>query len=99
MAETEGGKKHKKHLHQVRTVAAHDGTHVHHHTYKDKKEDAHSEPERENVATSGDAEEAGQHVTDSFAQNEGAAPAGEPEGGAPADGEAAGEGEAPEPGA
>lgn len=82
MAEAMEHKSKKKHLHQVRTEAAHDGSYVHHHTYKEKKEDPHTEPERQNVATSGDAEEAGQHVSDSFAQNEGAAPAGEPEGGA-----------------
>lgn len=85
MAEGKEGKK-KKHLHQIRTVAAHDGTHVHHHTYKADKEDPHTEPERENVATSSNAEEAGQHVAEQMGMNEGGAPGGEdgqgPEGGA-----------------
>ena len=64
------GKKKKLHLHQVRTVAVEDGSHVHHHTYKDKKGDPYTHPERENVATSATPEEAGQHVEDAFAQNE-----------------------------
>jgi hypothetical protein len=64
------GKKPKKHLHEIRTTAAEDGTYVHHHTYKAKKEDAHAEPERQNVATSTTADEAGQHVGDQMAMNE-----------------------------
>lgn len=92
-------KEHKKHTHQVRSVAAEDGTVVHHHTMKAKKGDPHTEPERENVATSANAEEAGQHVADAMGQNEGAAPAaGEPEGGAPDEGAAPGAGAPPEPG-
>lgn len=60
----------KKHLHQIRTVEAHDGTFVHHHTYKNHRDDTHTEPERENVATSGTPEEAAQHTQEQFAMNE-----------------------------
>ncbi len=76
--EGKGEKKPKKHLHEIRSVQAEDGSIVHHHTYKAKKTDHHTEPERENVATSQDAEEAGQHVGDNFAQNEQAQPEEEP---------------------
>jgi len=69
--EGEKGKKKKLHLHQVRTVAAEDGSHVHHHTYKDHKGAPFTHPERENVATSASPEEAGQHVEEAFAQNGG----------------------------
>jgi len=55
--EGEKGKRPKKHLHQIRSVQAEDGSIVHHHTYKAKKEDHHTEPERENVATSATPEE------------------------------------------
>jgi len=79
------GKTEKKHLHEIRTVAAHDGTYVHHHTYKAKKEDHHTEPERQNVATSADAEEAGQHVAEQMGMNEGGQGA-EPQGGGEAEG-------------
>ena len=81
-----GEKKPKKHLHSIRTEQAEDGSFVHHHTYKAKKEDAHTEPERQNVATSDNPEEAGQHVAEQFAMNQGQQ--GEPEEG----------GEAPEQG-
>jgi hypothetical protein len=37
------GKK-KKHLHQIITTQAHDGTWSHEHIYKDKKEDMHTHP-------------------------------------------------------
>ena len=42
----EGGKKKaaKKHLHQIVTTFAHDGTATHEHIYKDKKEDHHTHP-------------------------------------------------------
>lgn len=42
----EGGKKKaaKKHLHQIVTTFAHDGTATHEHVYKAKKEDHHTEP-------------------------------------------------------
>jgi hypothetical protein len=66
---SEGGKKKKMHLHQIRSVQAEDGSVVHHHTHKAKKGDPFTMPERENVATSQNPEEAGQHVEDSFAQN------------------------------
>lgn len=60
----------KKHLHSIYTEEAHDGTYVHHHTYKAKKEDHQSEPTRMNAATSQTPEEAGQHVEEQFAQNQ-----------------------------
>lgn len=65
------GRKKKKHLHEIRTVAAHDGTYVHHHTYKAHKDDPHAESERMHAATSQNEEEAGQHVAEQFAQNGG----------------------------
>lgn len=68
--EHEGGKKHKKHLHEIRSVQAEDGSIVHHHTYKAKKEDDHAEPERQNVATSTTPEDAGQHVAEQMGMNE-----------------------------
>lgn len=40
----DGAKKPKKHLHQMITTFAHDGTAIHEHVYKDKKEDHHSHP-------------------------------------------------------
>lgn len=64
------GKPHKKHLHQIRTVQAEDGTYVHHHTYKNKKSDMHTEPEREHAATSMNEDEAGQHVTEQMGMNQ-----------------------------
>jgi hypothetical protein len=60
----------KKHLHAIRTEQAEDGTFVHHHTYKTKKENRNSERERENVATSATPEEAGQHVAEQFGMNQ-----------------------------
>ncbi len=69
--EGKGEKKPKKHLHQIRSVQAEDGSIVHHHTYKAKKEDHHTEPERENVATSATPEEAGQHVEEQMGMNGG----------------------------
>lgn len=97
MAEKKEEKKGRKHLHQIRSVQAEDGSIVHHHTYKAKKEDHHTEPERENVATSSTPEEAGQHVEEQMGMNDpgesdpGAAPADAPAdaaagGGAPAAG-------------
>lgn len=41
---SEGGKGKKKHLHQIVTTFAHDGSAVHEHVYKDKKEDHHTHP-------------------------------------------------------
>jgi hypothetical protein len=74
-AEHKGGegekkKPERKHLHEIRTQAAHDGTYVHHHTYKAKESDHHTEPERQNVATSNSPEEAGQHVAEQMAMNQ-----------------------------
>lgn len=69
-------KKPRKHLHEIRTQAAHDGTYVSHHTYKAKASDHHTEPERENVATHSSPEEAGQHVAEQMAMNE--QPGGDP---------------------
>lgn len=40
----EKGAKKKKHLHQIITTFAHDGTAGHEHVYKAKKEDHHTEP-------------------------------------------------------
>jgi hypothetical protein len=58
------------HLHQIRTVEADDGTHVHHHTYKNARGDHYTHPERENAATSMNEKEAGQHVTEQFGMNQ-----------------------------
>lgn len=70
--EHKGGEheKPKKHLHAIRTEQAEDGTFVHHHTYKAKKEHRNAERERENVATSATPEEAGQHVAEQFGMNQ-----------------------------
>ncbi len=87
-------KKAKKHLHQIRSVQAEDGSIVHHHTYKKSKEEHETEPERENVATSATPEEAGQHVEEQMGMNGGGA---QPDdGGEDAGGAQGGE---PEPGA
>jgi hypothetical protein len=59
----------KMHLHEVRSVQARDGSIVHHHTYKEHPDAPMSMPERGPMATSASPEEAGQHVTDQFAQN------------------------------
>lgn len=72
-----GGKKKKMHLHEIRSVQAHDGTIVHHHTYKENPEHPYTMPERGPMATSSSPEEAGQHVQEQFAMNGGG---GEPEG-------------------
>jgi hypothetical protein len=79
-SESKGGKK-KLHLHEIRSTQAHDGSIVHHHTYKDHKDSSFSQPERGPVATSADPEEAGQHVAEQFGMNQGAgaAPGGDPE--------------------
>lgn len=68
MAE-ESKKKKRKRLREVRSVHADDGSIVHHHTYE-KDDGSGNEPERQNVATSQDAEEAGQHVADQLGMNE-----------------------------
>ena len=67
-------KRPKKHLHSIRTEAVvdHKGKttgYISHHTYKAKKEDHHTEPERENVATSATPEEAGEHVAEQMGMN------------------------------
>ena len=72
-SEGEGGEKKKpakKHLHSIHTEQAEDGSYVHHHTYKTKKSDAHTEPTRMNAATSQSPDEAGQHVAEQFAMND-----------------------------
>lgn len=59
------GKKPKKHLHQVITTQAHDGTFSHEHIYKDKKEDMHSHPPVF-AGTSSDMDDLHQHMDDHF---------------------------------
>src|SRR4051794_34016406 len=63
------GKAPRLHLRSVRSEQAADGSIVHHHTYADSKEARFPHPERQNMATSATAEEAGQHVSDMFSQN------------------------------
>lgn len=63
------GKPKRKHLVEIRTEEAEDGTYVHHHTYADKR-GGHREPERRNVATSKTPEEAGEHTAEQFGMNE-----------------------------
>jgi len=86
----------KKHLHQIRTEETEDGHLIHHHTYKKKRGDAETEPERKNMAVSNSPEEAGEHTAEQFGMNQppaaggdptqaaGAAPGGDPSGGAAA---------------
>ena len=74
-----GGK--RMHLHEIRSVQAHDGSIVHHHYYKAKKEDPHISMVKENAATSDGPPDAGAHVEDQFAMNQ--MGQGEPQGGAP----------------
>lgn len=69
-AEGEKAKPAKKHLHSIRTEEAEDGSYVHHHTWKGKKEDREAESPRLNAATSQSPEEAGQHVAEMFGQND-----------------------------
>jgi hypothetical protein len=71
----------RKHLHEIRTEESEDGHHIHHHTYKEKRGDTKTEPERKNVAVSTSPEEAGQHVAEQFAMNQ--PPAAEPGGAEP----------------
>jgi len=68
----DGGKKAKrKHLLEIRSRQAHDGSIVHHHTYMRDKNDPRSiEPEREAMATSQNPEEAGQHTAEQFGMNQ-----------------------------
>lgn len=62
-------KKPKHHLHEIRSVQAHDGSIVHHHTYKEHRDHPHTMPERGPMATSSTPEEAGKHVEEMFGQN------------------------------
>lgn len=82
MAEEKNGKT-KKHLHSIRSEETEDGHIIHHHTYKKKRGDQETEPERRNVAVSASPEEAGQHVEEQFGMNQtppaSAAPQGAPE--------------------
>jgi hypothetical protein len=66
-----GAKKKRMHLHEIRSTQAHDGTIVHHHTYKEHKDAPFSMPERGPMATSASPEEAGQHVQEQFGMNQG----------------------------
>ena len=97
--EHEGKKKPaRKHLHEIRSEETEDGHILHHHTYKAKKGDEKSEPERKNMAVSSSPDEAGEHVADQFGMNQqpaagggDAEPGGEAPGGeAPAGGGGAG---------
>lgn len=68
----EGKKAKRLHLHEIRTTQAHDGSFIHHHTFKDHKDAPHTHPERGPMATSSTPEEAGQHVAEQFGMNQGA---------------------------
>lgn len=68
----EGGSKKKRlHLHEIRSTQARDGSIVHHHTYKEHPDHPFTQPERGPMATSASPEEAGQHVQEQFAMNQG----------------------------
>jgi hypothetical protein len=60
----------KKHLHSIRSEETEDGHIIHNHTYKKKRGDTETEPERKNVAVSSSPEEAGQHVAEQFGMND-----------------------------
>jgi hypothetical protein len=79
MAEETKTKKRRLHLHEIRSTQARDGSIVHHHTYKESKESPDTLPERGPAATSASPDEAGQHVQEQFAMNQGAG-GGEPDG-------------------
>jgi hypothetical protein len=81
----------KKHLHQIVTTQAHDGTWSHDHIYKDHKEAQHSHPPVF-AGTSSNMEDLHQHMDDHFGPqaNEGEEQA---EGGAGGAGEEQAEGE------
>jgi hypothetical protein len=94
----EGGKKKKLHLHEIRSTQARDGSIVHHHTYKEHADHPFTMPERGPMATSASPEEAGQHVAEQFAMNQGGG--GEQMGGEEPEPAAAGAGQgAPQAGA
>lgn len=61
----EGGKKPRKHLHQIVTTRAHDGTFSHEHIYKANRHDHHSEPPVF-AGTSANMEDLHQHMDDHF---------------------------------
>lgn len=86
------GKK-KKHLHQIITTRAHDGSFGHEHVYKDKPEDEHSHPPVF-AGTSRGMDDLHAHMDDHFGGG------GEPEGGGEPGGdnpaEEAAEGAAPQ---
>ncbi len=60
----------KKHLVEIRSEETEDGHIIHHHTYKKKRGDRETEPERRNVAVSNSPEEAGEHVAEQFGMNQ-----------------------------
>lgn len=60
----------KKHLHKHTIEETEDGHYVHHQTYKKKRGDTETEPERKNTAVSMTADEAGQHAAEQFGMNE-----------------------------
>lgn len=64
-AESKKSGKKKKHLHQIITTRAHDGSFGHEHIYKDKKEDMHSHPPVF-AGTSSNMEDLHQHMDDHF---------------------------------
>lgn len=86
-----GGGKKRLHLHEIRSVQAHDGSIVHHHTFKESPDHDFTMPERGPMATSTTPEEAGQHVSEMFGMNQmagaggpgGPEPGGEEPGAAP----------------
>lgn len=69
MAEESKKEKKRRRLREIRSVHADDGSVVHHHTYE-KEDGSGNEAERQHVATSQDADEAGQHVADQLGMNE-----------------------------
>ena len=80
-----GGKKRKLHLHEVRSTQAHDGSIVHHHTYKEHKDAPSRCRNAGQLPASATPEEAG-HCRRTICQNQGGgqepAAGGEPEPGA-----------------
>lgn len=82
--------KKKKHLHQIVTTKAKDGTFGHEHIYKDHPDDAHSNPPVF-AGTSSSMEDLHQHMDDHFGEGAEQAQA------QPAQGEPDGD-EAPQPG-
>lgn len=70
--EKKGGEKKPKrrHLVEIRTRQARDGSLVHHHTYMEHPDAMHEDPERGPMATSESPEEAGQHVNEQFGMNQ-----------------------------